>query len=322
MNLNRTKVLGFLLSTGLTLSWAQAASITAADLPQGTNWYAHVNLELIENTEAGRTLMLETVDEALGEIEQELDVDIRAELEGVTLFGGELPHHGDHTGDGAIILHGIISEHSRGRVLAALERHGAVVNSTGGGGLTFYTVTDDDGKLSYTDDEGNLRELDWHAPEAVHFSFGPTQTLVTQSLEVMQKFVDAGGYLGGFDSGDPGALLVLQADRALVQGGANTVFESGDDWDSSVLRNVDSVALLIAEDGGGLRISAQLSAASAEVAMSVRNIVEGLVALKALDESDSVAGDILRAVRFENDGNVLRMEVPIAADQVAALKDL
>ena len=101
----------------------------------------------------------------------------------------------------------------------------------------------------------------------------------------MQVFVDSNGYLGGFENNDTGALVVLHADRALMQGGANTSAKIGEDWDSSVLKNVDAVALVVAEDLDGLQINAQLTASSPEVAMSVRNIAEGLVALKALDES-------------------------------------
>jgi hypothetical protein len=56
--------------------------------------------------------------------------------------------------------------------------------------------------------------------------------------------------------------------------------------------------------------------------MSVRNIVEGLVALKALNEAESPLGDILRNVRFVNDGPVLNMNVQIAADQIEVIRDL
>ena len=146
-------------------------------------------------------------------------------------------------------------------------------------------------------------------------------TLVTQNLEMMQTFLDAGGHLGGFEVVDTEALLVLQADRALMQGGANTSIDIDSEWDSSVLKNVDAVAMVISEEQGGLQISAQLNAISADVAMSVRNIAEGLVALKALDESEGVLGDILRQIRFENDGSVLNVTVPVAADQVEALRD-
>ena len=55
--------------------------------------------------------------------------------------------------------------------------------------------------------------------------------------------------------------------------------------------------------------------------MSVRNIAEGLVALKALDEASSPLGDVLRNVRFENDGPILHLNVPISASQLKAIKN-
>jgi len=300
---------------------AQAASITSSDLPQHSNWYVHVNLDLIQNSELGRQFAQETMDEALDEIEEKLGVDVSDEIEGVTVFGGELPINGSQFSDGAVVLHGLISEETRSAILSELEEQDAEVSSSFENGLTLYTVESNTESMSYEDDDGEHQQISLGGRESLYFSFGATQTLVTQSTEMMQMFIDANGYLGGFESVDPGALLVLQADRALIQGGANTTAEIAGEWDSSVLKNLDAVAVVVAEENGGLQISAQLLANSEEVAMSVRNIVEGLVALKALNETDNPVGDILRNVRFENEGSVLHMNVPIAADQIEALRD-
>lgn len=322
MKWNRIREYGVLLLVGLACAVAQAASLSSTDLPAGSNWYVHVNLDLIRNSEAGRQLMLETLDDAVEEIEEELGVNLIDEVQGVTLFGGKLPSHGSRMSEGAVILHGSIGSDSQATVLSALEREGAEVTSSFQGSLAYYTVTEGHGSMTYTDEEGHQEDVSWGDREPLYFSFGATQTLMTHSQQMMQSFLEAGGTLDELESVDPAALVVLQADRALLQGGANTTHEIGGDWDSSVLKNVDSVALLVAEDGGGLQISAELTATSAEVAMSVRNIVEGLVALKALDDSDEMIGDILRGVRFQNDGAILRINVYVAADQIEALQDL
>ena len=300
---------------------AQAASLSRTDIPSGSNWYVHVNLDLIQNSEVGRRFLLEKADEVLNEIQEELNVDIRGEIQGVTVFGGSLPKHGGSENDGAVILHGAISAQTQDALLSALESKGADVIRNDSTGLAYYMIEDGDGTMTYTDEDGQVRDVDWGQREDIYFSFGATQTMITQNLEMMQSFLDSGGYLGGFEVADSEALLVLQADRALLQGGANTSAELGEDWDSSVLKNVDAVALVIAEDMSGLQINAQLSASSPEVAMSVRNIVEGLVALKALDDSDAVLGEILRQVRFESEGSELYMNVPVATDQIEALRN-
>ncbi len=322
MKLKRIKIFALLLITGFACVIAQAASVAQSDIPAGSNWYMHVNLELIQNSEAGRKLMLETVDKALADIEEELDVDISDEIQGITLFGVRLPTSGNPEKDGAVILHGAISAATQDALLATLQRKGAEVSTLDSAGQVYYRITDGDGNVSFTDDQGHVKEVSWGNREALYFSFGPTQALVTHNMEMMQDFLDAGGRFGGFENVDTDALVVLQADRALLQGGANTTAETGGDWDSSILKNVDAVALVIAEDNGGLRINAQLTANSPEIADNVRNIVEGLVALKALDESDSDLGVILRQIRFESDGSVLHMSVPVTAEQIEILRDL
>ena len=322
MKWNKIRIFSVMLATGLVCAPVQASSITSSDLPTDSNWYVHINLDLIRNSDVGREFALETMDEALDDIQDELNIDIRDEIEGVTVFGAVLPVRGSHMSDGAVILHGPISDETQAALFSALEQKGAVVSTLFDNSLAWYTVSNANDEMTYTEEDGSVRDLSWDDQKVLYFSFGETQALVTQSMEMMQIFLDAGGYLGSFESVDTDALLVLQADRALMQGGANTSAEIAGEWDSSVLKNLDAVALVVAEDNGGLQISAQLQANSAEVAMSVRNIVEGMVALKALSEPDGALGDILRNVRFLNDGSVLHVDVPVAADQIEALKDL
>jgi hypothetical protein len=317
MKLSRIRFYGALLVTGLACAVAQAASLDSNNLPEGSNWYAHVNMDLIRSTDVGRQLMLETVDEALGDIEDELGVDLGNEVEGVTLFGGTLPVE-----QGAVILHGAISDGSQDAIMARLAEEETGVFATASGGMTFYTIPEGDGTMRYTEEGDHVEEVSFGHRDELYFSFGTAQTLVTHSMETMQNFLDSGGLLASMDSVDPGAMVVLQADRALMQGGANTSLDMGGPFDSSVLKNLDSVALVVSEDNGGLVINAELLANSPEVAMSVRNVVEGLVALKALEGSDDDMGAILRSVRFESEGEVLRVSIAVAADQIETLGNL
>jgi hypothetical protein len=317
MKMNRLKTYGVLLITALFCVVVQAASLGNNDLPAGVNWYAHVNMDLIRNTEAGRHLMQKTVDEALEDIEDELGVNIGDEIEGITLFGSKLP-----VNQGAVLLHGSISAESQSAIMARLDKESTGVFATESGGMTFYSVPEGEGSMSYTDEDGQEEDVSWGHNDELFFSFGATQTMITHSMDIMLTFLDSGGMLASLDSIDPGALVVLQADRALMQGGANTGLEIGDTFDSSVFNNLESVALVVAEENGGLNINAELSANSPEVAMNVRNIVEGLVALKALEGADDDVGAILRSIRFESDGDILRVFIPVAADQVEALSDL
>lgn len=322
MNRNSFKAINRLLFSMLVMSSVQAASLSNTDIPTDSNWYVHVNLEQIRNSNVGQQFALETFNEAMDDIENELGVPVRGEFEGITIFGGELPAHNNALNDGAVILHGVFSAETRAALLSSLEESGASYSEAYEAGMTYYIVKNDDSKLSYTDEDGAQRDVNLGSDEELYFAFGSIQTLVTQSPEMMQVFLSSGGYLGGFEPVNNDALLVLQADHALLQGGANTSAEMTGDWDSSVLNNVEAVALVVAEQQGGLLLKAQLKANSAEVAMSVRNIVEGMVALKALSEPEGVVGEILRNVLFENDNSILNVSVRISADQITALKDL
>lgn len=317
MKFSRMKFYGVLLVTALFFVSAQAASISSTDIPAGSNWYIHANLELIRNSEAGQQFILDTVDEALGDIKDDLGIDIANEIHAVTIFGSELP-----LPKGAVILHGAFSGDSQAQLLTVLEREGADVSTSFRGSLAYYSVAKSDSNMTYTTEDGHVEDVSFGNREPLYFSFAADQTLITHNEELLFDFLDAGGHLGGLESANPGAMLVLQADRALLQGGADTSINFGGKWDSSVLKNVDAFALVVAENNGGVDLNIELRAATEDVAMSVRNIVEGLVALKALDDGDEIVGEILRSIRFENDGAVLRVSVPVAADQLEALKDL
>ena len=154
MKWNRMQVFSALLLTGLVCVMAQAASLSDSDIPSGSNWYVHINLELIQSSDVGRKLMLGKVDEALDDIQEELNVDIRDEIQGITVFGGILPVGGNPKNDGAVILHGALSMEIQDALLSALEQKGAEVSVLESAGLTYYRISDDDGTMSYTDENG------------------------------------------------------------------------------------------------------------------------------------------------------------------------
>ena len=322
MNRKSFRMMCVLLTGVLATAAVQAGSLGNTDIPGDSNWYVHVNLEQIRNSNVGRQFALKTIDDAMDDIEGELGIAVREEFEGVTVFGSALPAHHNVLKDGAVILHGMFSDETRQAFLSALEESDATYSEAYEAGMTYYIVDSDGRELSYTDESGVQQDVAVDHDGDLYFAFGGTQTLVTQSPEMMQVFLSGGGYLGGFEQVNNNALLVLQADNALLQGGANTSGEVTGEWDSSVLKNIDVFALVIAEQQEGLLFKAQLVANSAEVAMSVRNIVEGMVALKALSEPEGVIADVLRNVRFENDNAVLNVSVEMTAEQIAALKDL
>ena len=318
MKWNRIRVYSLVLITGLMWQPVKAASLGHDDLPTNSNWYVHINLEQVRDSNVGQHFMLETVNKVMDEIQNELDIDLRKGIEGVTLFGGDLPTHTSPGSEGAIVLHGVFSEETKSSWLSVLENEGAEITTANYSGRDYYVLEKGDGNFSYTDDE--TRDLSRGLSKELYFSFGSTQLLATINMATMELFLDGNGYLGDFEQVSSGALLVLGSDRALLQGGANTSDEIAGELDSAVLQNVEAAALVVAEELDGVRIDARLVASSADAAMSVRNIVEGLVALKALSDSEGAIGEVLQGVRFENDGATVHMSVLVSAEQIAALK--
>jgi hypothetical protein len=319
MKWNRVRVFSILLITGLVCANVQAASTFDLGLPPDSNWYVHVNLELVRNSEVGREFVLEKMDEVMDDIQQKLGVDVRNEVDGLTLFGETIPSKGNPVNDGAIIFHGSISGEARTALLSSLREKGAEVSSFSYQDVTWYTVKKDSSSLNVTDENSEQRENSLDFEKTVYFSFGNLQTLVTHDWETMRSFLDTGGHYPGLESIGSDTLLVSQVDGSLLKSGANTMAGIETDWDSSLLKDLDMFGLKIAEYQDGVQVETELTASSPEVAMSVRNILEGLVLLKALSDSDGVKGDILRQVQFENDDRVLHVDVPVTAEQISAL---
>ena len=137
-------------------------------------------------------------------------------------------------------------------------------------------------------------------------------------------FLEANGHLSGLKSADPNAMVVLQADRAMLQGGLNTAMDMGhSNWDSSILSNVDSIAVVLADEMGAASVHAEVQAKSPEIAESVLNIVQGLIALRALDVAgEPVLSELLRAVNIETDGAMILFDVYLEESLIEQLRDL
>ena len=199
MKLRKLRAFGLVLICSLLAMTTQAGSLSDADLPTNSNWYVHINLELIRNSSVGRQFMLQVYNEAMDDIQDELGIDVRETVEGVTMFGGELPGSSSPINDGAVVLHGVFDADIQAGILSALERQGAKVSEVYESGLTYYMVESEDGVLDYTHEDAEVHGLNLDDQQELYFSFGSTQLLSTQSLELMKGFLSAGGYLSGIE---------------------------------------------------------------------------------------------------------------------------
>ena len=138
----------------------------------------------------------------------------------------------------------------------------------------------------------------------------------------MKALLDNKGEIAA-DRDGTGAMLVLSADRSLVQAGLSTSdFEDDIGWDSNIIRNTKQVALLIADDSGKLAIEAQLLAAEKAMADSLASIARGLISLQIFnDDLDPEISQFLQNTSVDVDGTTLTVKVTLDPEAVVAALD-
>ena len=138
----------------------------------------------------------------------------------------------------------------------------------------------------------------------------------------MQELLANNGKIAGSRS-HKGALMVLSAEKTLVQAGMRSAALGADQWDSNVLRNTEQAALLIAAVKDKLAFEANLTTTEADMAESMASVVRGLISLASFDDDmDPEALAVLRGTRVEARGNSLSISMAIAPGiVVSTLRD-
>ena len=287
----------------LVSAGAVAAPVTPP-IGEDANWYVHVNLEEMRATPSGQALYAWVDDEIIADLEDEFGVEAADSLQAVTVFGRSAGH-----AEMAVILHGALPSSVRESILAELDDYARPQQDHGS---EYYHITseDEDGGNKKTVFEGGL-----------YLSFGEgSQTLVTASRELLDEFLAAGGRLEG---GRPTELLIIQADRPLLQGGLDAA--AGDlgngPWESEMFRNVQTLALVIADAGGLLDIRAQLVATDSNRAVAIANIVRGVVSLGVMAEDEPELMEILGALTVETREALVDLSLRIEAGRLVEFLD-
>ncbi|MCH7538534.1 MAG: hypothetical protein IID57_11835 [Proteobacteria bacterium] len=141
----------------------------------------------------------------------------------------------------------------------------------------------------------------------------------------MQQLLANDGKIAG-DRGHGGALIVLTAEKTLLQAGAKSSLLGDDDdggWESNILRNAEQIAFMLAADNNSLVIQAKLVTTEPDMAQTLASVARGLISLVAFDDDmEPAAKAVLRSTKVEADGRTLSLSLVIAADLlVATLRD-
>ena len=139
----------------------------------------------------------------------------------------------------------------------------------------------------------------------------------------MHSMLANNGKISG-SRGHNGALLVLTAEKTMLQAGMNSAAVGGDDdsdWDSNILRNTEQVAFLMAAAANKLALEAKLITTEAEMAESLASVVRGLISLTAFsDDMDAETIAMLQGTKVEAEGNSL--SISLAIDPHLVLKTI
>ena len=288
---------------------AAGAQVAAGDLPQGTVWYLHANLEQMRNSAAGRELYKWLDGEIFMEIHDEIGIDIDKETDSITAFS-------DRDQGTVIVVEGNISEDTQQKLLAVAVLE-AKLSTLEYQGKTYYHVHDQRRSHNEGDDEQDIdqaNELFDDLEDGAFFSFETRNRLIiTSSEKRMEAMLDNGGKIAG-GSDHNGALFILTADRTFLQAGLRTD-ELGDDdgdWESNIIRNTEQAALLVSGHDDLIAVEAQLVSSDPKMAQSIGGIVNGLISLQAFNtDLDPQLRSLIENTRVEVKDNVLSVNTII-----------
>lgn len=282
-----------------------AAAIGPADLPSASRWYFHADLAGMRGTPAGRHLHAWLEREAFEEIRTETGVDLGKEADSITAFAGSDEKI-------IVVLDGPVSPESRDKVIAFAAASGSL-DRFGDGPAAYYHV-----KETNSGSAGNVAADSFD--DGAWFSFAVSNKLiVTSSEDDMRAMLARQGRVRSAGEAS-GTLLVLSADRSLVQAGLDTGdFAQGMGWDSNIIRNTEQLALLVADDAGMLSVQLQLLAAEQTMAESLGSIVRGLISLQVFNQDlDPDVAKVLQNTEVAVDGSRLNVSVRLDPEAVVA----
>lgn len=308
-----------ILIAGLLLAIPGLALAGVGDLPGGTTWYFHVDLDEMRSADAGKGVYAWMVDEVFNDVKEEAGVDLQKELDSLTAFSAKE--------QGPVFLfEGNISQGSKDKLMTFIAAKGDIspLKSSGKAYYRFTDGGDSDGEVEKGIGTENI-DIQFEALEDESWISMAlkNKVLVTSSEGQMKAMLKSGGKISGSRSHN-GALLVLTAEKALLQAGIDSVAlgeeEDGDSgWESNIVRNTEQVAFLVAAAANKLAVEAQLITTEPDMAESLAGVMRGLISLMAFnDDMDPEIIALIQGTRIEAVGRNLNISLALDPDLVVS----
>lgn len=294
-----------ILLVGLLLALPLSSMADARDVPGAASWYFFVDLEQMRSGGPGKAVYDWLREEVMEDVKDDSGLDIEREVDRLIAYSMD-------DNKGVLVVEGNFSQNTKD-IAMAFVASGGDINPFKASGKTYYRYggneeLDDD--ISY--DAGNIKfQIDDMRKESWISTDVKNKIIVTSTEEQMQAMLASNGKIPG-RGGQKGALLVLSAEKTLVQAGMRASALGKDAWDSNVLRNTEQAALLIAAAVDKLSIEAKLTTVEAEMAESMASVVRGLISLAAFDDDmDAETLAVLRGTRVATKDNSLSISMAI-----------
>jgi hypothetical protein len=308
MSMRYLKILIF----GLLLVAPGLAAAKTEDIPGSAVWYFHIDLAQMRDEGPGQSVYSWLQDEAFSEVKEDSGVDLNEELDSLTAFS--------LNGEGPVVLfEGKISQETKDKIMTFVATGGDLEPKKASGKTYFHFEGTEDGEtMDYSDSNVEI-QLESLEDEAWISLALKNKVLITGSEEQMRAMLAKNGKIAGSGSHN-GALLVLTAEKAMLQAGMNSA-SLGDDgdsgWDSNILRNTEQVAFLMAAAANKLALEAKLITSEPEMAESLASVVRGLISLMAFsDEMDAEVIAMLQGTKVEANGNSLSISLAVDPDMI------
>jgi hypothetical protein len=309
-----------ILIVGLSLAAPGLATADLGAIPGDTTWYLHVDFDQMRSESAGKGVYGWMVDEIFDDVNEDAGVDLENELDSMTGFSVE--------GQGPIFLfEGNVSQTSKDRLMALIAAEGDL-NPQKSSGKAYYRFTDggrneeDDNGVGFGSDNIEIQFEELENESWISMALDK-KVLVTSSEEQMKAMLKKGGKISG-SRGHNGALVILTADKPLLQAGINSVTlgeESDGDsgWESNILRNTEQVAFLVAATADKLAIEAKLITAEPDMATSLASVARGLISLMSFsDDMDADMAALIQGTRIEAEGRNLTISLAVDPDVIVS----
>ncbi len=292
------------------LAVSGAAAADAGSVPGNANWYFHVDLKQMRSGGPGVAMYDWLRDEVMSEIRDDAGIDVEKEVDRVTSYAT-----GD---DGAVlIVDGKLSQETRDKIMAFIAAGGDITPLKSKGKTYYHFGGNEEMDEDIVYEAGNIGlQVESLGEESWVSMAVKNKVIITSTEGHMQELLASNGKVKGTRSVDD-ALMVLTAEKTLVQAGMKSGMLGEGDWDSNILRNTEQVAFLISAAANKLAFEAKLITTEAEMAESLASVARGLISLVMFDEElEPEVAAALQGTRVEAKGNNLSISVALDPELV------